>query len=158
MLIAMGATLACMAIGAQSQPADPGQEAGAAASTYRGWQLYQTRCALCHGPDATGGGNAPNLLLSIASMDISTFSAAVLSRHPKGLRAGAIAPEGSAERKAWLDDMQRRAEGKRSMPDWSGDEEVRGGIASLHRFLRARADGSLDTRPPRRPEEVAPRR
>ena len=152
MLIAMGATLACMAIGAQSQPADPGQEAGAAASTYRGWQLYQTRCALCHGPDATGGGNAPNLLSSISRLDTAAFSRAVLARHPQGLRSGAIAPEGSAERKAWLDDIQRRAEGKQSMPDWSGDEDVRDGIADLYRFLRARADGSVGTLPPQAPQ------
>ena len=31
-------------------------------SVYTGWRVFQDRCASCHGPAATGTGNAPDLL------------------------------------------------------------------------------------------------
>lgn len=110
---------------------------GADTATARGWQTFQTRCAVCHGPAATGYRNAPNLLKRVGDMSLGRFMAAVLERYPQGLRAGEIADEGSAARSAWLADLQHRAAGDLSMPDWAGHAEVTARVADLYAYLRA---------------------
>ena len=116
--------------------------------TYRGWQVFQARCAECHGAAATGLKNAPNLLPRVAAMSPTQFVGIVLNRYKLVMPEGEIGPEGSGLREAWLAQVLQRREGELTMPEWAGDVTVKPHVLDLYAYLRARADGALPAGPP----------
>ena len=116
------------ALARQSQPAG---------TVYTGWRVFQDKCARCHGADATGSAQAPDLTLRIRDMGARRFMALVLSRYDWALPAGA---EGG--RDAQVDAVLQGRQGALSMPAWQGEPVVTAHISDLYAYLAARADGS----------------
>ena len=102
-----------------------------------GAELFATYCASCHGIDACGGGPAASAL-STPPADLTRIAA----------RSGGVFPESSIAR--LIDGrFDLPAHGSREMPIWgarlgdeipgfaTGDEVVRGRIASLVEYLKS---------------------
>lgn len=53
------------------------------AMTTQGWDTFQTFCKKCHGEDALGTDEAPNLVESLAQMSQTEFLDHLLKQHPK---------------------------------------------------------------------------
>lgn len=109
-------------------------------SVYLGWRVFQDRCAGCHGPAATGTGNAPDLLLRVREMSSRQFVGLVLQRYdlnPPASQAGSD----SASRNALIEVIMQRKEAPLSMPEWQGEPRVNAHIVDLYAYLSARADG-----------------
>lgn len=144
----LGALLAASIAGCavQVENVQPRQELEAArtrpaGSLYAGWRVYMDRCARCHGVEATGSGNAPNLLVRVRSLGPTQFVNLVLRRYEWSLPSPPPAAEGTARAVAVDDIVQRRA-GQLVMPAWQGEPRVTAHIADLHAWLAARADGT----------------
>ncbi|MBB2488062.1 c-type cytochrome [Mitsuaria sp. WAJ17] len=117
------------ALARQNQPAG---------TVYTGWRVFQDKCARCHGPDASGTAQAPDLSLRVRDMGARRFMALVLSRYDWALPAGADAPG----REAQIDAVLQGRQGALTMPAWQGEPVVTAHIADLYAYLAARADGS----------------
>ena len=126
---------------AQAAPA-AAPAAASPASPYLGWRLFQANCARCHGADATGSANAPDLLPRVKGMSEARFVAAVLQRYHWVLPAGEAAREGAA-REALIQDVLRRRRGEVEMPAWESEPTVKAHIDDLNVYLDARANGTL---------------
>ena len=107
-------------------------------TVYTGWRVFQDKCARCHGADASGTAQAPDLSLRVRDMGARRFIALVLSRYDWALPAGADA----AGREAQLDAVLQGRQGTLTMPAWQGEPVVTAHIADLYAYLAARADGS----------------
>jgi len=107
-------------------------------TVYTGWRVFQDKCARCHGADATGSAQAPDLSLRVRDMGARRFMALVLSRYDWALPAGADA----ASREAQLDAVLQGRQGALAMPAWQGEPVVTAHITDLYAYLAARADGS----------------
>ena len=125
----------------ERQAAPPG-------SVYTGWRVFQDRCARCHGADATGSANAPDLVIRARTMGPRGFVDAVLKRYDWRLPA---APAGSDEatRAALVDRIVQRDAGALTMPAWEGEPMVNAHIADLYAYLSARAEGTQGPGRPR---------
>lgn len=95
---------------------------------YTGWRIYQNRCASCHGADATGSGNAPNLLDKVGAMGPKQFVGLVLTRYDWNFSADA-------------EQVVQRKQGVLTMPAWQSEPAVAAHIMDLHAYLASRADG-----------------
>ena len=111
-------------------------------SHYLGWRQFQTSCAGCHGADATGSDNAPNLLVRVKGMSEGRFVTTVLQRYQWVLPASEAAREGAA-REALVEDILRRRQGESLMPAWESEPSVKVHILDLFAYLNARASGAL---------------
>ncbi len=120
------------ALARQSQPAG---------TVYTGWRVFQDKCARCHGADATGSAQAPDLTLRVRDMGERRFMALVLSRYDWALPAGADA----GSRDAQVEAVLQRQQGALRMPAWQGEPVVTAHISDLYAYLAARADGSQGT-------------
>jgi mono/diheme cytochrome c family protein len=150
LLGAVLATAAFVAAGAPNQePPYTVRDGRVDASTYMGWRVFQARCASCHGAAATGTQAAPNLLPRVAAMSPAQFVGVVLQRYKLVMPKGETGPEGSGLRDAWIAEVMSRQQGELSMPEWSSDPAVKPHVLDIYAYLRARADGVLDARPPR---------
>lgn len=118
-------------------------------SIYTGWRVFQDKCAACHGTDATGTSNAPNLLRRVGEMGSRRFVSLVLNRYDWSLPAGQAGGE-SAAREAFIDAIVQRKEGALVMPAWQGEPRVNAHIVDLYAYLSARAEG---TQGPGRPAQ-----
>ncbi|MBI5716209.1 MAG: c-type cytochrome [Burkholderiales bacterium] len=116
-------------------------------SLYAGWRVYVDRCAGCHGPEATGTGNAPDLLVRVRTLGPRAFVNRVLRRYEWNLPSPPPAADGP-EREAMENDILQRRAGILVMPAWQGEPRVTAHIADLYAYLAARADGTVG---PRRP-------
>lgn len=117
-------------------------------SVYTGWRVYVERCAGCHGLEATGTGNAPNLLLRVATLGQRGFVNRVLRRYEWDLPSPPPAADGP-EREAVENDVLQRRAGILVMPAWQGEPRVTAHIADLYAYLSARAEGTVGPgRPP----------
>jgi mono/diheme cytochrome c family protein len=120
----------------------------------QGWQVFQERCAACHGPAATGGDRAPNLLPLMAEVGPRRFASLVLDRYDWGLPPGQGRDPGPV-RDAVLDQVERggtppATAATTTMPAWAGVPRVSQHIADLHAYLAARAEGRMGPDAPRR--------
>jgi len=110
-------------------------------SLYLGWRVFQDKCAGCHGPAATGIGNAPDLLLRVREMSSRQFVGLVLQRYDLNLPASQAGSD-SAARNALIEVIMQRKEAPLSMPEWQGEPRVNAHIVDLYAYLSARADGT----------------
>ena len=110
-------------------------------SVYLGWRVFQDRCAGCHGPAATGTGNAPDLLLRVREMSSRQFVSLVLQRYDLNLPASPTGGD-SAARNALIEVIMQRKEAPLSMPEWQGEPRVNAHIVDLYAYLSARAEGT----------------
>lgn len=110
-------------------------------SVYTGWRVFQERCARCHGPAASGGANAPDLLPRVREMGPHRFVNLVLRRYEWNLPAALAGSEGAA-REALVEGVLQRKEGALAMPAWQDEPRVNAHIADLYAYLSARAEGT----------------
>lgn len=113
-------------------------------SVYTGWRVYQERCAACHGADASGSDQAPDLRVRVRDLGARRFMSLVLTRYDwnqaealNGLGNGA-----SRGSDAMVDDVLQRRRGALVMPAWQGEPQVQAHITDLYAYLSARAEGT----------------
>ena len=104
-------------------------------TVYAGWRVYQQRCASCHGPNATGGERAPDLLFRLRDVGAQRFVDLVLRRYDWDLPG--------APRETLVDEVVARGRGELEMPAWQGEPVVSAHIMDLYAYLSARAAGTL---------------
>lgn len=141
--VALVAVLAGCAVQVQNrQPAQEiAQSAKPPGSVYPGWRVFQDKCARCHGPDAGGTPNGPDLLPRVREMGPRQFVGLVLRRYDWSLPASSAGSE-SAAREALIDEVLQRRQGQLVMPAWQSEPSVNTHIMDLYAFLSARAQGS----------------
>jgi mono/diheme cytochrome c family protein len=116
-------------------------------SVYLGWRVFQDKCAACHGPDATGTANAPDLLPRVRDLGSRGFVSRVLQRYD--LTQPAVQPgSGVAAGEAQVEVVMQRREAPLSMPAWQGEPRVNAHIVDLYAYLSARADGRQGSQRP----------
>ena len=123
----------------QTREAAPVAQPAAAGSVYAGWRVYQQRCAVCHGADATGGDGAPDLTFRLRDIGQTRFVDLVLRRYDWGMPPGSK----GESRETLVDQLVRRDKGALQMPEWQGEPVVTAHIMDLYAYLTARARGSL---------------
>lgn len=141
--VALVAVLAGCAVQVQNrQPAQEiAQSAKPPGSVYPGWRVFEDKCARCHGPDAGGTPNGPDLLPRVREMGPRQFVGLVLRRYDWSLPASSAGSE-SAAREALIDEVLQRRQGQLVMPAWQSEPSVNTHIMDLYAFLSARAQGS----------------
>ena len=107
-------------------------------SVYRGWRLFQDKCASCHGAAATGSAGGPNLLPRVREMGSRQFVSTVLYRYDWGLPV-AKDTRANPALDALLEDLLQRRQYALTMPAWQGEPSVTVHIADLYAYLSARA-------------------
>ena len=142
LLFPMAAALVATSAHADDQPT------AHSTRSYLGWRYYEQNCARCHGADASGGADAPNLLVRVRGMSEARFVATVLNRYQWTVPAGQAAAEGAA-REALIADVLQRRRGATDMPAWEGEPVVKAHIDDLYAYLQARASGALAPGRPR---------
>jgi len=118
-------------------------------SVYKGWRLFQAKCATCHGRDATGTKRAPNLLPRVKEMDESKFVDTVLRRYT-WLVSSSESESESGSREAMVEQVLQGKKGVSDMPSWQGEPSVSASILDLYKYLRARGDGTQGPGRPKR--------
>ncbi len=116
------------------------QEQQPPGSAYMGWRVFQDRCARCHGADAGGTSNAPNLLSRVQNLSSRQFVSLVLLRYDATLQGTPPAtPRTPSE--AQVEAIMQRKEQPLTMPAWQNEPRVNAHILDLYAYLSARADG-----------------
>jgi len=116
-------------------------ESGPFGSVYTGWRVFQDRCAGCHGTDAMGTANGPDLLPKIRVMGPRRFVSVVLTRYDWQLPAAQAGSTGAA-RDTLIDEVLQRKSTALPMPAWQGEPQVDAHIVDLYAYLAARAEGT----------------
>lgn len=117
-------------------------------SVYVGWRVFQERCASCHGTDATGTINAPNLLPRMKDIGPRRFAGLVLQRYDWTLPPTQATTPGAA-RETQVEVIMQRKDAPLTMPAWQGEPVVSAQIMDLYAYLAARSEG---TQGPGRPQ------
>jgi mono/diheme cytochrome c family protein len=123
----------CAAPSALAQ-AQAGAPAGSAPTAAAGRELFTAHCVRCHGVDAVGTANGPDLRSRVKVMSEDAFGNAVLRRYRWSVPAGQAGGEGAA-RDAMLHGVLRPRDDTAAMPAWQSQPEVAQSIRSLHRYL-----------------------
>ena len=113
-----------------------------AGSEYLGWRVFQDKCARCHGEAATGGAQAPNLLVRMTDVGPRRFASIVLLRYDWEGPTGRARDDREA-REAMIEDIMRRRETPQPMPAWQGEPNVTAHILDLYAYLAARSEGRV---------------
>lgn len=123
------------------------RQAAPPGSPYIGWRVFQDKCAACHGPDARGTANAPDLLPRLREMAPRRFVGLVLQRYDLN-QPVTQAGSGRAANEAQIELLMQRKEAPLVMPAWQGEPRVQAHILDLYAYLSARAQGAQGpTRP-----------
>jgi cytochrome c5 len=143
-LATLATALALAGCAVELQNTQPAQELAQAAkppgSVYTGWRVFQDKCAVCHGPAATGlSGAGPDLLPRVRDMGSRRFVSLVLTRYDWAMPPTQV---GSAAREALVEDILQRRTATLTMPAWQGEPRVSAHIADLYAYLGARAQGT----------------
>lgn len=110
-------------------------------SAYLGWRVYQDRCAACHGVDAQGTANAPNLLRRLQTLGPREFVSLVLYRYDATLQ-GQPAPARST-REPQVEMLMQRKDQPLAMPAWRDEPRVNAHVLDLYAYLSGRAEGRV---------------
>ncbi len=110
-------------------------------SAYLGWRVYQDRCARCHGVDAQGNLQAPDLLVRAQTLTARQFVTLVLYRYDATLQGQPATSPGARE--AQVEVIMARTDQPLAMPAWQDEVSVNAHILDLYAYLSARADGRL---------------
>lgn len=116
-------------------------------SAYLGWRVYQDRCAACHGVDAQGSANAPNLLRRVQTLGPREFVSLVLYRYDSTLQGQPATSRSSRE--AQLEALLARRDQPLRMPAWGEEPSVNAHVLDLHAWLSGRAEGWIGPGQPR---------
>jgi mono/diheme cytochrome c family protein len=122
------------------------QEQQPPGSAYLGWRVYQDRCASCHGVNAKGTANAPDLLARVQTLGPREFVSLVLYRYDNTLQ-GQPAPARNT-REAQVDILMERRGQALAMPAWQQEPRVNAHILDLYAYLSGRAEGKIGTDKP----------
>lgn len=114
------------------------QESQPPGSVHLGWRVFQDRCARCHGADATGSANAPDLLPRVRGLSSRQFVSLVLLRYDATLQGSGAR---TAPSESQVEVVMQRQEQPLSMPAWQDEPRVNAHILDLYAYLSARADG-----------------
>lgn len=132
----------CTAEWLNRQPAqEMAQRAKPPGSVYVGWRVFQERCASCHGTDANGTINAPDLLPRVREMGPRRFVGLVLQRYDWNLPPDQ-ASNPAAARENQIEVVMQRKDAPLTMPAWQGEPVVNAHIQDLYAYLAARAEGT----------------
>lgn len=113
-----------------------------------GWQVFQSKCASCHGPDALGSSRGPDLVQGMREMGQKRFESLVLLRYDLSLPAKqAPADRGSSLYPAPIMPVPV----KPAMPAWQTEPTVRSQIADVYAYLSGRAQGQFGLGQPSKP-------
>lgn len=115
-------------------------------STYLGWRVYQDRCAACHGVDAQGTANAPNLLRRLQTLGPREFVSLVLYRYDSSLQGEPAATRSTRE--AQVETLMERRDQPLVMPAWREEPRVNAHVLDLYAYLSGRAEGKIGTGKP----------
>ena len=110
-------------------------------SVYTGWRVYQDKCSGCHGAEASGSVNAPDLLLRVRDLGPQRFVSLVLQRYDWGLPA-AQAKAQTPSREALIEDILQRKDAPIAMPAWGDEPRVSAHILDVYAYLSARSEGT----------------
>lgn len=116
------------------------KETAPAGSIYTGWRVYQGKCASCHGPDASGSSQAPDLTVRLHNMGPRQFASLVLQRYDWTRPAQPAA--GTVSLDAMVEEILQRQGAVIQMPAWNGEPQVNAHVMDLYAYLSARAEGS----------------
>ena len=143
--VMLASALMLSACGVEIQNLQPAREMARAAesgnSVYTGWRVYQDKCASCHGADARGGEQAPDLTQAVQTMGERRFAKLVLLRYDWQFSPSSAGRDDAAF-EALVETVIRRQDGVLTMPAWQGEPTVTAHILDLYAFLGARADGT----------------
>lgn len=117
------------------------QEQQPPGSAYLGWRVFQDRCAGCHGVNAKGTANAPDLLARVQALGPREFVSLVLYRYDNTLQ-GQPAPARTT-REAQVDILMERRGQSLAMPAWQEEPRVNAHILDLYAYLSGRAEGKI---------------
>ena len=131
------------------QPAQElAQRAKPPGSVHSGWRVFQDRCAQCHGADALGTAQGPDLMPRVRDMGPRRFVALVLNRYEWDVPVPRTGGQRAASDQL-IDDVIERRQGALAMPAWQGEPQVNAHIVDLYAWLSARAQGTQGAgRPP----------
>ena len=115
-------------------------------SAYLGWRVYQDRCAACHGVDAQGTANAPNLLRRLQTLGPREFVSLVLYRYDTTLQGEPAATRSTRE--AQVETLMERRDQPLVMPAWREEPRVNAHVLDLYAYLSGRAEGKIGTGKP----------
>ncbi len=139
----------CSAEWLNRQPAQEiAQRSKPPGSVYVGWRVFQARCASCHGADANGTVNAPDLLPRVKDMGPRRFAGLVLQRYDWAQPPAQTNTPGTT-RETQVEVVMQRKDAPLTMPAWQGEPVVSAQIMDLYAYLAARAEG---TQGPGRPQ------
>jgi mono/diheme cytochrome c family protein len=127
---------ALLLLGAPSVLAQAAASAPAAAmpSAAAGRELFAMHCVRCHGAEARGTANGPDLRPRLRGMSEDAFGNAVLRRYRWSVPAAEAAGESGA-RDALLRGLLEPRPDAAAMPAWESQPAVAQGIRSLYRYL-----------------------
>ncbi len=113
---------------------------------YAGWRVFQSKCARCHGADASGA-TAPDLRPIMRGMSGRRFANLVLKRYDlDGYGAQGARDQTTLETR--IDDILQRRDVPVEMPAWQGEVSVNVHILDIYAYLAGRADGSVGSERP----------
>ncbi len=130
---AMVLLIAAPAVLAQQAASAP---AGSMPSAGAGGELFAAHCVRCHGAEARGTANGPDLRPRLLGMSEAAFGNAVLRRYRWSVPAAEAAGEGAA-REALLRGLLEPRQDATDMPAWQAQPAVAQGIRSLYLYLSA---------------------
>jgi cytochrome c553 len=110
--------------------------AAAMPSAALGRELFAAHCVRCHGAEARGTANGPDLRPRLLGMSEAAFGNAVLRRYRWSVPAAEAAGESGA-RDALLRGLLEPRQDAAAMPAWESQPAVAQGIRSLYVYLSA---------------------
>lgn len=141
-VVALGLLAGCAVEWENPKPARQlAQEQQPPGSAYLGWRVYQERCAACHGVDAQGTANAPNLLRRLQTLGPREFVSLVLYRYDTTLQGEPAATR--ASREAQVETLMERRDQPLTMPAWREEPRVNAHVLDLYAWLSGRAEGKI---------------
>ena len=118
------------------------------ADTFRGYSAYHQACVRCHGVGGEGSPGMPSLVKTVQGMSMATFEVKVLHRVAVRFSTDDWHNLEEAMFREILKQQKRDSNELASMPKWEKNPMVAENVQNIYRYLKARADGVIDTEKP----------